>query len=206
MSSQLKKIIKGYVNLLKTHPAITKTLTGAFFVGVGDSVAQKFVEGKSLKDGTYDKERTIRFATVALFFITPSTRYWVDVILPKFIKRPKNSKNLNFFALKKVAADALIFAPIISSMVLGGNMFFAFKYENSEILSAITSKVPGIILASWCWWPWNQFINFRFVPSHLQHIYIMAAAFVWNTYLSWRMNKEIRESEEQQKLEKDALD
>jgi len=196
----LKKIVDKYVYLLKTYPATTKTLSGAFLVGVGDAVAQKFIEDRSLKDGTFDVHRTIRFATVALLFITPSTRHWVDVLLPRFIK-PHNSRSLTIFALKKVAADALVFAPVIASMVLGLNMLFTFEYSPQEVVRDTAKRVPGVVLASWCWWPANQFVNFRFVPSHLQHNYIMVAAFVWNTYLSWRMNKEMREAQELQALE-----
>lgn len=118
MSLYLKKILKGYNSLLKTHPAITKPLTGAFFTGVGDFIAQKFIE----KQKDYDRERTIRFVLVALFLISPSTRYWIDIILPKLVKE-KNSKNLNIFAVKKVITDEVIYAPIITALAVGANMY-----------------------------------------------------------------------------------
>lgn len=196
MRNNIKKLWDKYVHLLKTYPATTKTLTGAFFVGLGDAVAQKFIENRSFKDGTFDTTRTLRFAGVALLFITPTTRAWIDVILPRYIK-PINSSNKTIFALKKVFADATIFSPVICCMVLGLNMWFTFQYTPGQVCQSLKERVPGVVFASWAWWPVNQFINFRFVPLHFQHNYIMAAAFVWNTYLSWRMNKEMREREEQ---------
>ena len=78
-----KKIAAKYKYLLENHPGKTKVTQGGILVGVGDFLAQTLVEGRTFKDNTYDKLRTLRFASCAFFVITPMTRTWVDLILPK---------------------------------------------------------------------------------------------------------------------------
>lgn len=195
-------LLKKYTWGLKNYPATTKITSGAIMVGFGDFLAQKFIENKTLgPDGTYNIRRTIRFSLIALLMVTPSTRYWVDVILPKFINN-KNSASLNKIAIKKAVADTFLFAPYILSLIFFSNSYFE-KYdykENSKlrkqkepnvnkILENLKDKVPLIIINSWCWWPWHQFINFRFVPFIWQASYIQVIALFWNTFLSWKLHQ-----------------
>lgn len=177
----MSQITKFYVNLLKQHPAATKITTGAFLVGVGDTIAQKVVE----KNAKWDYARTARFAGIAFFIITPCTRTWVDVILPKLVPIKPGQKVTTKLALKKVGCDMFIFGPIITTMFVSLNMYFSGEVKTSQIYGRVREIQPEIISKAWCWWGPNQFINFKFVPAHLQASYIQIAALVWNTFLSW---------------------
>ena len=195
-----KKIAAKYKYLLENHPGKTKVTQGGILVGVGDFLAQTLVEGRTFKDNTYDKLRTLRFASCAFFVITPMTRTWVDLILPKVFTL-KNSKNsINRLALKKAAADALIFAPFIGPLVIALNMHVAGETETfSELVEEMKVRGPIVIKASWCYWPWVQLLNFRFVPAQQQASFIQFAALFWNTFLSWKAHQMMHEKEEKEK-------
>ena len=51
-------------------------------------------------------------------------------------------------------------------------------------LETITEIIPISI----CYWIPIQFINFRFVPLHFRLIYVQFAAYVFNIYLSMKIN------------------
>lgn len=177
----MNKIAATYIHLLKKYPASTKITSGAFLVGVGDVIAQKVVE----KQPEWDQLRTLRFASIAFFIITPCTRTWVDVILPKLVPIKPTQKVTTKIALKKVGCDMFVFGPVITTLFVGLNMYFSGEIEKDKIIEKMKKEQGGIIQKAWCWWGPNQFINFRFVPAHLQASYIQIAALVWNTFLSW---------------------
>jgi len=177
----MNKIAKTYIHLLKTYPAPTKISSGAFLVGIGDCISQKLVENKK----QWDPSRTARFAGIAFFVITPCTRTWVDVILPKLIPVKQNQKATTKLALKKVGLDMLVFGPVITTMFVGLNMYFSGEIEKDKMFDKMVKEQPGIIAKAWCWWAPNQFLNFRFVPIAFAASYIQIAALVWNTFLSW---------------------
>lgn len=188
----MNKLAKTYIHLLKQYPASTKITSGAFLVGIGDIIAQKIVE----QQPRWDPNRTARFAGIALCIITPCTRTWVDVILPKIVPIKPGQKVTTVIALKKVGCDMFIFGPVITTMFVGLNMFFSGEIERNKIFDKMCKDQPGIIAKAWCWWAPNQFLNFRFVPAHLQASYIQIAALVWNTFLSWVSHHNLKNDNE----------
>merc|ERR1712045_834834 len=110
---------KKYVYLLKKYPASTKIITGATLVGFTDVVAQYAIE----RTDHWDHKRSLRLGGIALFVITPLTRTWVDLVLPRFF--PITAKTTTSVALKKVLADMVFFGPPISTMLVGMNMMFS---------------------------------------------------------------------------------
>jgi len=184
------RLTKVYVDLLKRYPAATKITSGAILVGLGDGIAQGVIE----KSNHWDHERTLRFAGIAFFVITPMTRTWVDLILPKLVppiakNASKNSSTV--IAVKKVVLDMLIFGPPVSTTMVGLNMYLSMKPDWSVFVDKMCNEQPGIIASAWCYWGPMQFINFRFIPPHLQASYIQVAALFWNTYLSYRAHQNI---------------
>lgn len=215
----MRSICKKYVHLLKTYPGTTKILSGAFLVCLGDFLAQKLVEKRHFSSDISDKSaynfrRSIRFGFVALIWITPNTRIWVDLILPRLVKR-ENSKSKTTFALKKVALDAFVFAPYIGSCVYLLNGWMErydekdLKLRQQQILDAKTNPdnhhnfshlwrqgqdvIPTLIYYSWHFWPIAQFINFRYVPLTFQASFIQLSALFWNTFLSYVLHKTLED-------------
>ena len=67
-------------------------------VSACDSIAQLGIE----RCERFDWRRTARFAGIAFFIVTPITRTWIDIILPKLV--PSNAATTQV-ALKKVGLD-----------------------------------------------------------------------------------------------------
>lgn len=92
-------------------------------------------------------------------------------------------------AVKKVAADQLIFAPgflviFITALTLlnGGNM--------RTIKNKLDLEYTDIILTNWTIWPAVQTINFYFMPLKYQVLLVQSVAVFWNTYLSWKTQRD----------------
>jgi len=174
----MNSIAKQYVHLLKTYPAITKITSGGILVGIGDVISQKLIEKKQILDTT----RTLRFAGIAFFVITPCTRTWVDIILPKMFKEKKATTKL---ALKKMLADILLYGPIVTTLQVGLNMYLSGEVTKEQFLPKMIKEQPSVIFCDWIWWGPMQFINFRYIPLHLQASYIQVASVAWYIFLSW---------------------
>lgn len=188
--NMLQSIVKRYVHLLKTYPACTKITSGAILVGVGDILAQLAIEKQN-----WDRQRTLRFAGIAFLVVTPMTRTWVDVILPKLAPV---SGNISFgLAMKKLLLDMVLFGPVVSSAMVGLNMWFSGHVSKSEFVEKMKSEQPGIIKTAWGYWGPVQFVNFRFVPMHLQASFIQVMALFWNTFLSWKAHDNLMKDEKE---------
>jgi len=172
---------KYYVYLLKTYPAATKITSGGVLVGIGDVISQKLIEHKP----TWDRTRTLRFAGIAFFVITPCTRTWVDIILPKMFKETKNQKASNKLALKKMLADILLYGPIVTTLQVGLNMYLSGEVSKDQFIPKMKREQPSVIACDWIWWGPMQYVNFRYMPLHLQASYIQVASVAWYIFLSW---------------------
>lgn len=178
-------IVSTYVHLLKTYPFVTKVTSGASLVGFGDIMAQNFIE----KTPVWDKSRTMRFAGIALFVITPLTRSWVDLMLPKLVP---NAARTTQFALKKLAYDLTLFVTFGQTLLVGLNMSLSGEVTTNEFMKKMQSEQPEIIKYAWCYWGPLQFVNFKWVPVHLQASYIQVIALFWNTFLSWKAHDNLK--------------
>jgi len=177
----MSTIVKQYVHLLKKYPATTKITSGGLLVGFGDVVSQKFIESRT----DWDKTRTLRFAGIAFFVITPCTRTWVDVILPKMFPTTHGARVSNRLAIKKMLADILLYGPIVTSLQVGLNMYLSGEVAPDEFWPKMASEQPSVIACDWIWWGPMQYVNFRYVPLHLQASYIQVASVAWYIFLSW---------------------
>lgn len=109
--------------------------------------------------------------------IGPALHVWYGV-LARLFSSPGTAG-----ALGRLAMDQLLFAPVFIGSIISFIM----------ILEGYASDVPGklrddlfaIVRSNWVLWVPFQFINFRFVPQHLQVLASNIVALAWNTYMSW---------------------
>ena len=87
--------------------------------------------------------------------------------------------------------DQVAFYPVFLIIMVTLNEFLSAHVtgESNEMnvlgrLETITEIIPISI----CYWIPIQFINFRFVPLHFRLIYVQFAAYVFNIYLSMKIN------------------
>jgi hypothetical protein len=188
------KFIRVYIQLLKTHPAKTKILSGAVIVGSGDIVAQTFIEKKPSTD-THNYKRTLRIFLVGLILIAPFNYTWLDHILPKL-----NKLNLstNKRAISKLLLDQSIAAPIACTLYIAGNS--VTKKQDPIVNNSITkkqdpivnvqNKLPETVKFFWRLWAPVQFLNFRFVPQMYNMPVVQVTNFIWMSFLSYLDNRE----------------
>jgi hypothetical protein len=127
----------------------------------------------------FDFERLTRFMSYG-FFMAPIQFQWFGFLSRTF---PLTKKNPTTPALKRVAADQLLFAPFglvcfFSFMTItegGGRRALARKFQDVYIP---TLKANFLI------WPAVQVLNFRVVPIQFQIPFVSMIGIAWTAYLS----------------------
>lgn len=93
--------------------------------------------------------------------------------------------------LKKVACDQLIFAP--SFLALFIVTLGAIQREDFDVIVyKFKRDYPDILLANYKLWPAVQLVNFYFVPLHYQVLVVQIVAILWNSYLSWKTQAQLK--------------
>ena len=82
-----------------------------------------------------------------------------------------------------MAADQLLFAPFFVGSIVGGIM--TLEGHGDAVGNKLKTDLLTIIKSNWAVWVPFQFLNFRFVPVHLQVLASNVVALGWNTYMSW---------------------
>ncbi|XP_046838716.1 protein sym-1 isoform X2 [Vespa crabro] len=155
-----------------------KIVTG-ILMGLGDQLAQNFVERNKFKD--LDFARTGHFISIGFFIAGPATTTWYR-ILDKYI----GSKG-GVVVMKKVLCDQLLFAPsflsilLVSIGLLQGNDIDSLKHK-------LKTNYFEILLNNYKIWPMVQLVNFYFIPLQYQVLLVQSVALLWNTYISYITN------------------
>ncbi|KAI9738918.1 MAG: hypothetical protein M1818_005231 [Claussenomyces sp. TS43310] len=127
----------------------------------------------------FDFERLARFAGYG-FFMAPIQLKWFQFLSSSF---PVTKKSALGPAMKRVAFDQLIFAP------LGIALFFTvMTVAEGGGRRAVTNKIRDMYLptlkANFMVWPAVQIINFRLMPIQLQVPFVSSVGIAWTAYLS----------------------
>ncbi|KAL1954657.1 hypothetical protein VTO42DRAFT_851 [Malbranchea cinnamomea] len=127
----------------------------------------------------FDFERLTRFMAYG-FFMAPIQFQWFSYLSRIF---PITKTHANLPALKRVAMDQLIFAPI------GLVCFFTFMtVAEGGGRSAIVRKFQDVYVptlkANYMLWPAVQILNFRVMPIQFQIPFVSSVGIAWTAYLS----------------------
>ena len=127
----------------------------------------------------FDFERLTRFMSYG-FLMAPIQFLWYGRLTKWF---PMTAKSGTVPALKRVAMDQLIFAPI------GLSAFFTFMtVAEGGGKNAIVRKFQDIYLptlrANYILWPAVQILNFRVIPLQFQIPFVSTIGIAWTAYLS----------------------
>lgn len=168
--------LKGYIR---------EGINVAAIMGLGDTVAQLFIENKRLND--WDVGRTLRFSALGLVFVGPVVRRWylfLDSKVPKELPPMKRG-------IRKMLIDQCLFAPpftfVMSCMVPLAN------FESiDQVKARIRESFFTILARNYMLWPLAQFVNFSYVPIAYQVMYVQVIALFWNSYVSMVLNKKMQ--------------
>lgn len=173
---------KWYLRLLEKHPLRAQMLNTGVLMGAGDVISQICVEHrKPWKD--YDKYRTLRFIGVGLFVLGPPMHYWYTALDRFFIKTTLVT------SLKKMFCDQAFFLPLYC-VVFIASMGILRGEERSEVVEKLHRDLRPIVWTSWQIWVPVQVANFQFVPLRHRILVINLVGLVWNTYVSWKAERE----------------
>ncbi|KIW67893.1 hypothetical protein PV04_07108 [Phialophora macrospora] len=127
----------------------------------------------------FDFERLTRFMSYG-FLMAPLQFLWFGRLTKWF---PIGSKNGNTQALKRVAMDQLMFAPV------GLACFFTFMTVaegggRKEVATKFKDIYLPTLRANYILWPAVQIINFRLMPLQFQIPFVSTVGIAWTAYLS----------------------
>uniref|UniRef100_A0A8C4ND79 Mitochondrial inner membrane protein Mpv17 n=1 Tax=Eptatretus burgeri TaxID=7764 RepID=A0A8C4ND79_EPTBU len=172
---------KGYQTLLKKHPVKTQVCSAATLMMLGDVISQQVVENRGFKH--HDWPRSGRMAFIGLIYIGPCITLWYRALDYLVHGTSKTT------ALKKMLLDQIICAPTI----LGGFLTFMgvlSGLSSEQIANKFKKDYKDVLITNYYIWPAVQVANFYFVPLNHRLIVVQFVAIFWNSYLSWKTNKE----------------
>jgi len=127
----------------------------------------------------FDFERLTRFMSYP-FIMAPLQFLWFGRLTKWF---PITANNGTTQALKRVALDQLMFAPV------GLCCFFTFMTVTEgggrkEVVTKFKDIYLPTLRANYILWPAVQIINFRFMPLQFQIPFVSTVGIAWTAYLS----------------------
>ncbi|XP_057331291.1 protein Mpv17-like [Microplitis mediator] len=172
---------KLYKQFLNKYPLGLQAIQAGALMAAGDQLAQNLVEKRNFNE--LDFVRTAKFYAIGFFIGGPATRTWYGV-LDKYI----GSKG-KVVALKKVACDQVLFAPAFIVVLLTSIGLMQGK-DIGGIKTKLSNEYKDILINNYKLWPMVQLVNFTFVPLQYQVLFVQSVAVFWNTYVSFRTNRD----------------
>lgn len=91
-------------------------------------------------------------------------------------------------AVKKVFVDQFVFAPSFLVMILAAVGTMQGKPWKA-VQNDIEANYFDVLKTNYLIWPWVQLVNFYYIPLQYQVLLVQSVALFWNTYLSWKTNR-----------------
>jgi len=162
-----------YVYHLEANPVITKSLTAGALNALGDIIQQVGVQRVADYDGT----RTLRMSAWAMLVPGPFLHFFYGALA----RRIPGTGVAQVAA--KIALDQAIAAPIVLS-----SFFFITGLLAGNSLTDTTENYKKNIIptlkANVMVWPAAQALNFAFVPTPWQPVYVSCVSLVWGIFLA----------------------
>lgn len=154
----------------------------ALLMGAGDLIAQLAMEKKPISDWNY--QRSLRFSALGFCVVAPVMRKWYGTLEGMVAK---NQPPLDR-GLKKMFLDQALFAPPFT-LLISYLVPFVNGEKHDDIVDGLKKTYFDILKGNYMLWPVAQVVNFTLVPLQYQVIYAQCIALIWNSYLSWMLNK-----------------
>ncbi|XP_059049256.1 protein Mpv17-like [Achroia grisella] len=181
VAMRFRNIFKLYQQALARRPYLVQAVQTGALMGAGDLISQTVIEKKIIKE--IDYKRTLQFSSIGLFVGGPALRLWYGLLNQHIGSSGKS------VAIKKVFIDQLVFAPAFLFLILSGVGTMQGKSWNN-VKKDIHANYYDVLKTNYYVWPWVQIVNFYYIPLQYQVLLVQVVALFWNTYLSWKTNRE----------------
>ncbi|XP_047315442.1 PXMP2/4 family protein 4-like [Impatiens glandulifera] len=171
-------LVSWYLGMVKTRPVLTKSVTSALIYAAADLTSQTLISTE-----TYDVVRTLRMGVYGLLILGPTLHYWFN-----FMSRilPKRDMITTF---KKMFLGQAVYGPCMTVVFFSTNA--ALQGESrGEIISRLKRDVVPTMLSGIMYWPFCDFLTFKFFPVHLQPLVSNSFSYLWTIYLTYMASLE----------------
>ncbi|XP_057973422.1 uncharacterized protein LOC131161590 isoform X2 [Malania oleifera] len=147
-----------YLGVLESRPLVTKSVTTSLIYIASDLTAQIVTLSSA---SSLDSVRTVRMAAYGLLILGPTQHLWFNFVSKILPKRDVVT------TLKKIFMGQAIYGPCIAAV------FFSFNAglqgeSRSEIVARLKRDLLPTLINGLAYWPFCDFITFKYVPVHLQ--------------------------------------
>ncbi|KAK9705345.1 hypothetical protein RND81_07G049800 [Saponaria officinalis] len=169
-----------YLGMINSRPLLTKSITSSVIYVVSDLTSQTIALPSS---EPYDLIRTSRMAGYGLLVLGPTLHYWFN-----FMSKVLPGRDV-LTTVKKMALGQTVYGPIMTAIFFTLNA--ALQGENAtEIVARLRRDFFPAMLNCVIYWPFCDFVTFRFAPVHLQPLVSNWFSFVWTVYMTYMASLE----------------
>lgn len=180
-SSKSKNGLVGwYLGMIKSRPILTKAVTSGIIYTAADFSSQA-VSPQTSKP--YDLVRTLRMAGIGLICVGPAMHFWFNTVSKVLPKRDIAT------TLMKIVMGQTLFGPAMTAGFFSVNA--GFQGDNgAEIIARLKRDLVPTMISGVMYWPFCDFVTFKFIPVHLQPLVSNSFAYLWTVYLTYMASLE----------------
>ncbi|XVE66732.1 hypothetical protein DITRI_Ditri08aG0103300 [Diplodiscus trichospermus] len=169
-----------YLGMVKSRPVLTKSVTSSLIYIAADLSSQT-IPKSSLEP--YDFVRTSRMAGYGMLILGPALHFWFNFMSKLFPKRDLIT------TFKKMAMGQLLFGPAMTVVFFSLNARLQGE-SGEEIVARLKRDLLPTMLNGVMYWPFCDFITFRFFPVHLQPLVSNSFSYLWTVYMTYMASLE----------------
>ncbi|KAK1395124.1 hypothetical protein POM88_014180 [Heracleum sosnowskyi] len=168
-------LVGWYLNMIKTRPILTKSITSALIYTVADFSSQKIVSPSS---EPYDVVRTLRMAGYGMLILGPSLHFWFN-----FVSKALPKRDL-FTTMTKIVMGQTLYGPLMTVVFFSVNA--SLQGENGEeIVARLKRDLVPTMISGVMYWPLCDFVTFKFIPVQLQPLVSNSFSYLWTVYMTY---------------------
>ncbi|XVF67458.1 hypothetical protein PTKIN_Ptkin10aG0123400 [Pterospermum kingtungense] len=164
-----------YLGMVKSWPVLTKSVTSSLIYTAADLSSQTISKSSS---ESYDFVRTLRMAGYGMLILGPSLHFWFNLMSKLFPKRDLIT------TFKKMAMGQLLYGPAMTVVFFSLNARLQGE-SGEEIVARLKRDLLPTMLNGVMYWPFCDFITFRFIPVHLQPLVSNSFSYLWTVYMTY---------------------
>jgi protein Mpv17 len=172
-------LFKWYTNKLTKMPIRTKAITTCVIYGCGDLICQAIEKYYLPTASSLNLPRTIKQASFGLM-IAPYFHLQFCIIIPYMF--PLTNK---LARVKAIVYDQTVATTIFHSLYF---LYLDYLIGKTIVKEEIQDKVTTAVSRSWGYWPFVQFFNFSYIPSHFRVQFSNFFGIFWSAYISYVQN------------------